>query len=184
MSSRILSSVLTDRSISAADARRMRVAQDRERLGVGLAINLQAHRIRARRRDGSHFAGFGSPVRDGPRVGIAKARLFPDVRIVGCHRAQGNDARRVIAQIPLHAVDADDEILSFSCASSLRTTFPCESRISNSTVFLRHGLEREIEHGLRRRARSDTPAAARTGRPAASERCLTICSSGVMSSRM
>ncbi len=49
-------------------------------------------------------------MRDGPRVGIAKARLIPDARIVGSHCAQRNDPWRVIAQIPFHAVDADDEI--------------------------------------------------------------------------
>ena len=75
----------------------MRVAQNRERLGVGLAIDLHAHRISARSRDRSHLAWFRSPVRNGPGVGIAKTRLIPDVRIVGRHGPQGDDPRRIKA---------------------------------------------------------------------------------------
>ena len=67
MSSRIRSSVFTDSSMSAVGPGRVGIAQDRERLGEGLAVHLQAHRVCAGRDNGSDLGRLGSPVRDRPR---------------------------------------------------------------------------------------------------------------------
>ena len=106
ISSRIRSRVFTDSSMSASDPGDAGIAQDGERLGVGLAFDFQAHGVFPRSHDGTDLGRFGSPVRDRPRVGIAEARFVPDVRVVGRQSSQRNQSRRLIAKVPFHTIHA------------------------------------------------------------------------------
>ena len=45
-------------------------------------------------------------MRDRPGIGVAETRFVPDMRIIRRGGSQSDQARRFIAKIPLHAIDA------------------------------------------------------------------------------
>ena len=84
---------------------------------------------RPARRSGPTCAWASPPMRDRPRRRVLEARLLPDVGILGRRRAEGDEPRRLVAEVPGDAVEPRPA----RAAGSLRITVPSASRISSST---------------------------------------------------
>src|SRR5438128_1832016 len=121
----------------------MRIAQDGKRLRVSLPVRFEMDSVSSRRNDRTDLRGPRAPVGDGARVGVTEARLVPDVRIFRSCGAQSDQTRRLIMQIPGHAVQS-----GFGVSLDLADGLSVGARNLNLHLFLRRGFQREIQECL------------------------------------
>ena len=85
--------------------------EDVERLRVRLVVDAQCDGVSAGCGERSELRLFHALVRHRARLGAAKSRLLPDVRVLGRSGAQRYRERRFPAQVPIDAVQTGLECI-------------------------------------------------------------------------